>query len=636
MQKQTEKQKEKRTGKGRKPGSTRAADDTAYSIGDNYRYAFRCLREKEGPGAFAVCAGTTALGILLPFLESAMAAAVAACLISGREAGSILLLVGGYVVLLQAVRFLYNHLRETQGKLLTTFRIGMWIEFYRKCVEVDGSYIESAQGQRKMAQARENLFSGEGSGIEIYVQLFWTVISNGLGLIVYGVIVGRASLLLLLLLLGQVLLMEAWEKPLREKTYARIKENARNRQAFFYLRRESIAIESGKDIRLYRMDKWLLRAFHEVVDRIVSLEYRTALGPLTGGILEGICRLVVNGIVYGYLIWQMVQGSVTLPAFLLYIGIVSGFGVWMRGLFQALQQIVQTKGHMDRYREFMDLGTGEEDGEEKVKNPGTPHEIRLEDVCFRYEGGEKDTIHNLNLTIPAGERLALVGLNGAGKTTLTKLLCGLYRPTSGKIYLDGQDMAQMPREEIFREYAVVFQDVFSFSFPLAENVSCVREGLEDVKRLEESLEKAGLAERVRELPKGRHTVMNKDLDPEGVTLSGGQMQKMMLARALYKDSPIVILDEPTAALDPIAESRMYESYDEMISGKTGIFISHRLSSTRFCDRILYLEGGCVAEEGSHEELMEKGGAYAELFNLQAQYYQKEEMHSGEKEEEAHA
>lgn len=167
-------------------------------------------------------------------------------------------------------------------------------------------------------------------------------------------------------------------------------------------------------------------------------------------------------------------------------------------------------------------------------------------------------------------------------------------------------------------------------------MSCVREGLEDVKRLEESLEKAGLAERVRELPKGRHTVMNKDLDPEGVTLSGGQMQKMMLARALYKDSPIVILDEPTAALDPIAESRMYESYDEMISGKTGIFISHRLSSTRFCDRILYLEGGCVAEEGNHEELMEKGGAYAELFNLQAQYYQKEEMHSGEKEEEAHA
>ena len=184
-------------------------------------------------------------------------------------------------------------------------------------------------------------------------------------------------------------------------------------------------------------------------------------------------------------------------------------------------------------------------------------------------------------------------------------------------------MQSLDQRAVFREFAVVFQDVFTFSFPLADNVSCVDSGREDPVRLRESLEKAGLWERVRELPKQTRTSMNKELDEEGVTLSGGEMQKLMLARALYKDAPMVILDEPTAALDPIAESEMYEKYDELVKGRTAVFISHRLSSTRFCDRILFLEHGRIAEEGTHEELMQRGGAYAELFALQAKYYKEQ-------------
>ncbi len=294
----------------------------------------------------------------------------------------------------------------------------------------------------------------------------------------------------------------------------------------------------------------------------------------------------------------------------------------MGGLFDSVQQILQNKRLMDDYRDFMEYGSVEE-GRAPVGNPGQPHELRLEKVCFRYEGSKEDTIHDLDLTIRAGERLALVGCNGAGKTTLIKMLCGLYAPTSGHIYLDGQDMQTLSRKEIFWEFAVVFQDCATFSFSLGENVSCVEKGREEDEKLQKSLADAGLLERAGKLPGGIWTSVNKDLDEEGVSLSGGEMQKLMLARALYKNAPIVILDEPTAALDPIAESEMYEKYDEMIQGKTAIFISHRLSSTRFCNRILYLEDGRIFQEGSHEELMAEGGAYAALFALQAKYYKQD-------------
>lgn len=602
----------------------REREKETYTVWSDYAYAFRCLREKEGVGAFAVCIGNTAAGIFLPFLEAALAGAVMACLMSGKEPGIILLLVAGYVVLLRAVQFLSAYLDEVQSKVLMAFRIGMSNDFYRKCVELDGQYIESAEGQKKMAQARENLFSGEDSGIGMYVNLFWHVVRNLAGLLIYAVIVGMANPLLLVILILETVFFEMWEKTVRKKVYGFIKENAKNRQHFRYLRRESISIENGKDIRIYRMDKWLLRAFHEVVDKIVKLEYKTGRLPMISGILDGVVFFFVSLLIYSYLIFLMSKGEITLPVFLLYIGIVSGFDNWIKSLFMVVQNIYQNKGPMDRFREFMDLEPAEGTGTDLPEHPGSPHEIRLEHVSFRYHGSDKDTIHDLSLTIPAGEKLALVGLNGAGKTTLTKLLCGIYRPTGGKIYLDGQDIRSLSQKEYFKEYAVVFQDVFAFSFSLTENVTCLRAGLEDEGRLSESLRKAGLSERVGELPKGWHTSMNKDLDREGISLSGGQLQKLMLARALYRDSPIVILDEPTAALDPIAESEMYEKYDEMICGKTSIFISHRLSSTRFCDRILYMENGQVAEEGSHADLMERQGAYAQLFALQAQYYQKKE------------
>ena len=599
------------------------ADKTKqYSLWDNCRYALRQLRQKEGNMGMAVCGGDVALGVLLPFLEAALAGAVAAILTSGRRPEAILLLVAGYVVLLQTVRFLQGHLRNLRFKTLFLLRIDMGMDFFRKTVWMDGQSLESAQGQKKWKDARRNLYSGNSQGIEAYTKAWCDLVMQLIGLVLYGAIVGQVSPILLAILVLQTLLVSYLHTKAGKRAYAMEDEIEKKWGIFQYLRRETVIPGNGKDIRMYRMDKWFLGMFHGLIDRVCALIDRQQTGYMAAGMAENLLTFARSMVVYGWLIREMAAGNMTIPSFLLYVGIVAGFGAWMNGLFGAWRQILENEKLMDDYRDFMDFGVVEE-GRQAPGRPGRTHEIRFEHVCFRYEGSGEDTIRDLNLTIRPGERLALVGPNGAGKTTLIKLLCGLYRPTSGTVYLDGRDIQSLDQRAVFREFAVVFQDVFAFSFPLSDNVSCVDSGREDSERLRGSLEKAGLWERVQALPKGAQTFMNKDLDEAGVTLSGGEVQKLMLARALYKDAPMVILDEPTAALDPIAESEMYERYDELVQGRTAVFISHRLSSTRFCDRILFLENGRITEEGTHGELMQRGGAYAELFSIQARYYKEQ-------------
>lgn len=594
-----------------------------YPMWDNCLYAFRHLKQKEGAAALAVCGGDVGFSVLLPFLETALAGAVAAILVSGRQPGEILLLVSGYVALLQTVRFLQGYLKNKQSKTLFMLRIDMMMDYFGKTVWMDGQSLESARGQKKWQDARRNLCWGNSLGIEAYAKAWCDMLLQVTGLILCGAIVGQVSLLLLVILILQALLVSWLHAKAGKQAYSKEDEIEKKWDTFQYLRRETVAPGNGKDIRMYRMDKWFLWLFRQLIDGTCVLIDRQQTGYMAAGMAENLLTFARSVAVYGWLIREMAAGNMTLPSFLFYVGIVAGFSGWMNGIFQAWQQILENEKAMDAYRDFMDFGVVEE-GKQAPERPGCAHEIRFEHVCFRYDGSNgpdgEDTIRDLNLTIRPGERLALVGLNGAGKTTLIKLLCGLYRPTSGAVYLDGKNIQSLDQRAVFREFAVVFQDVFAFSFPLSDNVSCVDSGREDPVRLRESLEKAGLWERVCALPKQVQTAMNKELDEDGVILSGGEMQKLMLARALYKGAPVVILDEPTAALDPIAESEMYEKYDELVQGGTAVFISHRLSSTRFCDRILFLEKGRITEEGTHEELMRRGGAYAELFALQAKYY----------------
>ena len=265
---------------------------------------------------------------------------------------------------------------------------------------------------------------------------------------------------------------------------------------------------------------------------------------------------------------------------------------------------------------------------EAVPDSQSALKIEFRDVSFRYDGAEGDTLSHVSFVMEAGEKLALVGHNGAGKTTLVKLLCGLYQPTGGKILVNDRDISKMQLEEYHRLISVLFQDVAPMAFSIEQNVvGCVEEEI-DPERLKSSLQRAGLWEKVSGLTQGTKTCITQELDEGGIQFSGGETQKLLLARAIYKDAPLLVLDEPSSALDPIAESKMYEEYSNMTDGKTSLFISHRLASTKFCDRIFLLEQGKILEQGSHDALMEQQGRYRELYDIQSHYYQ-EEVTDGE-------
>ena len=312
-----------------------------------------------------------------------------------------------------------------------------------------------------------------------------------------------------------------------------------------------------------------------------------------------------------------------LPAseFLLYFSAVSGFTNWITILLNSASELNKISLQICRFREYMDWSEPFkfEEGKPITKDDFSQYELQLEDVSFRYPESDSDIISHMNLTIRPGEKLAIVGLNGAGKTTLIKLLCGFLDPTEGRVLLNGQDIREFNRKDYYTLFTAVFQDFSRLQVTIAQNIAQSISGI-DQDRLTRCVDRAGLTQALTELPKGLDTMLGKIVGDDGIELSGGQLQRLMLARALYKDAPILLLDEPTAALDPIAENEIYQKYNEMTHGRTSVYISHRLASTRFCDRIIFLADGNIAEEGTHDDLMALGGGYCNLFNVQSKYY----------------
>lgn len=390
-----------------------------------------------------------------------------------------------------------------------------------------------------------------------------------------------------------------------------------------YITGKIMEFSCAKDVRLYAAHRWLLPKYAGFMKERRNWNKKALRHNLKAMGAGRIVELVKQAAVYGFLIRGVLAGSVGADDFVLYVGLalqVSGTLSEAAGMLGKLKQSVLS---ISDYRKMLNRkdSTARKEGETPVLESGRTPEIAFSHVSFTYPGAERATLQDIHFTIRPGEKIALVGLNGAGKTTLVKLLCGMYEPTGGEILADGHTSTKWDLESWYGLFSAVFQDVEVLPATVAENVAACPSEEMDRKRVRESLEQAGLWERVEKLPKGMDTCLQKEMFRDGVNLSGGETQKLLLARAVYRDAPLLILDEPTAALDAIAENQMYLRYGELTKGKTSVFISHRLSSTRFCDRILMLEDGRIVEEGSHDQLMEKKGSYYNLFQVQSHYYQ---------------
>ncbi len=412
-----------------------------------------------------------------------------------------------------------------------------------------------------------------------------------------------------------------WEPVYREKNKHKWEKEERKKS---YLKGLSEDFQAAKDIKLYGLEGWLEGMMRDYQAYLLMWKKRCGLRGVWASVLAGMMTLLQNGTAYIVLIGLLLKGGITVGNFVFYFGITGSIAGFLQSIIGDAAKLNSRADKIAYYREVYDYPSIFNRGP-GCELPAWPVRIEFRDVWYRYDGAEDYTLKGITLTLEPGESLAMVGVNGAGKTTLIKLLCGLYMPTKGEILVGGRRISEYNVEEYYSLISAVFQKTEMTAFTMFEFVASTDSEHPDARqRAVSAMKAADIWDKIESLPGGMDTHLQKGVYDDGVDLSGGEMQKLYLARAIYKNGPILVLDEPTAALDPIAENDIYLKYRALTKGKTSIYISHRLASTRFCDRIILLEDGQIRESGTHEELMRSNGPYAHMFEIQSRYYTQED------------
>ncbi len=489
------------------------------------------------------------------------------------------------------------------------------------CSTMDYSKLENSSVKDKVNQAANNT-----DPIKFIDSTVTGFITNIIQLAGYTYIIATLHPLVILFILLIIFIASFVTKGREKLGYEYQPIFSKFSRKFNYLLNAMIRFDFGKEVRINKASTWLEKKFANEIDEYMNSFNKSQNGYLRLSIFDSVLALVQTVVMYGYAVYRTVAGSITVGSFSVYLGTVTLFTGGFSELINRFISLGYLSKYVDDYKECLDLISPS-----NSKCPNTDidiintknHEIVFDHVSFKYPNTDRYVLKDISIRIEAGKKLSIVGYNGAGKTTFIKLICRLYAPTEGKIYYNGIDISTIDFDTYMKLLSVVFQDFALFYFTIKDNI--IFDGDKDNSALNEAIEKSGLREKIDGLKDGFDTPLSKEFYKNGIEFSGGEGQKLACARAYYKNAPIIIFDEPTAALDAIAESQLYERFNNIIENKTAIYISHRLASVKFCDSVAVFADGEIVEYGTHDELMALEGVYTEMFNKQSQFYVEESL-----------
>lgn len=554
--------------------------------------------------------------LLTPLLSVYLPRVVVQAVTEGWEFSRLALYVGalsGGIALLNVIST-YSGLLYSERASVGRLEMGLMLE--NVMMSCKYALTEDPVWQMKMDEAGNAIYAdGRTFGIAGMVHTLRDFVVNVLGVFTFSMILGVLHPVVLVLLVFTSLIPGMVANRVNLYINGQRENWLHYDKQINYIYNNVAMPTAGKDLRLYGASVFFLGKMEEAILKRLSWMKKMMLRCLGTDGVSALMLVLQNGISLGWIASEIIQGKISVADFTFYSGAVIQFTQFMNRFVQSYSTVKGCSLDVQRVRDALAYLPEGEDKPEEAPGKRPAPEIRFEHVTFSYPGSGEPVLKDINFCVRPGEKLALVGANGAGKTTLVKLLCGLYQPSEGRILIDGVPTSEMRDGKLYSYFSAVFQDMLVLPFSVLDNVAANDKA--DVEKVRRCLEKAGISKRFPDL----NQPLVKGILDGAENLSGGEEQKLLLARALYKDAPVLVLDEPTAALDPLAESALYEKYNEFTREKTSFFISHRLASTGFCDRILLLGEGSILEEGSHRELLAKGGQYAHMFHEQSKYYQ---------------
>ena len=566
---------------------------------------------------FVVRAGKMIIQSATPFLTIYFIPAIIGELMGNKNPNRLIGLAASLVLL----EFVFAILNGTLGNVIE--RYGQSFENHFKMIlskrimELDFQMIEDKKALDQLELARNGMswYSGGMNGLMEPFFSFLSGLITLLGVVALLTVNAPVVLLIASVVVIASTVVNGKINQIEQEGYRKLSKINR---IFGYLGWNLVDFRYGKDIRLYDSKDMMVKKWGSFTEDWNKENMEIADRQLPLQLLRDGMQVIHDIAIYFYLGALAILGKMTVATCIQMVNAAGTFTGSLRGMVFCYQEMMKKANYANEFVSFMDYPPAMPKGNMPVKKG--KHIFEFRNLSFSYPGSDVNVLQNVNLTIQEGEHLSVVGLNGAGKTTLVKLLCRLYDPTEGEILMDGVNIKEYDYQEYMQVFAPVFQDFKLFAFSIKENL-LLKETVAEEEPVRDTLEKIGMLQRVEFFKDGIDTVLFKQFDETGIEPSGGEQQKLAIARALIKDAPVVILDEPTAALDPIAEYEIYKHFEDLVKGKTAIYISHRLSSCQFCDKIAVFSEGCVKEYGTHRELVNlENGIYAEMFAAQAQYY----------------